>query len=183
MVVLFGESAQDLGVVAHRVIGGPGGVDEGSVVSFVRHILEDPAVGVVIANPGQLWWWPEGGRGLTPSGRFAVPMRSAVHRGREYEARLNAVPGHETVGRHVAAVFEEVLGSSMVRPDARLAVVAVSDVADEVQRFFDDEERWTVWGGRMESLSLLGSYYGAGGIRCEGFRTFLAEVCRSPAAG
>lgn len=133
-------------------------------------------VGVVVANPGQLWWWPEGGRGLTLSARFAVPMQSAVHRGRAYDARLNAVPGHETVERHVKSVFEEVLGR-MVRRDAKLAVVAVTDVADEVERYLDDEDNWKVWGPRMESLALLGNFYGTTEkIKCEGFETFLAEV-------
>lgn len=185
IIVLFGESAQDLGIVAHRVIGGPGGVTKGSILSVVRAIQEAvdvdvcDSVGIVVANPGQLWWWPEGGRGLTMSGRFAVPMQSAVHYGRPYDARLNAIPGHETVGRHVGSVFEEVLGR-VVRRDAKLAVVAVTDVADEVERYLDDEERWKVWGPRMESLSLLGNFYGiTEKIKCEGFKAFLAEVCSS----
>jgi hypothetical protein len=183
IVVLFGESAQDLGIVAHRVIGGPGGMTKGSMLSVVQATRETDTsgapVGIVIANPGQLWWWPEGRRGLTLGGRFAIPMSSAVHLPRAYDARLNAIPGHETVGRHVKSVFEEVLGQ-MVRPDAKLAVVAVTDVADEVERYLDNEDRWKVWGPRMESLSLLGNYYGTTEkIECEGFRTFLAEVSRS----
>ncbi|OIW31142.1 hypothetical protein CONLIGDRAFT_643152 [Coniochaeta ligniaria NRRL 30616] len=181
IIVIFGESAQDLGVIAHRVVGGPGGVAKGSIESVVRAIQDADTwnrTAIVIANPGQLWWWPEGGRGLTLSGRFAVPMQSAVHRGREYDARLNAIPGHETVGRHVRSVFEEVLGG-MVREDAKLAVVAVTDVADEVERFLDDDKNWEVWGPRMESLALLGGFYGATeGIKCEGFKTFLAERTR-----
>lgn len=179
VVVLFGESAQDLGIVAHRVIGGPGGVAKGSVLSVVQAIqAADPwgRVGVVIANPGQLWWWPEGKKGLTLSGRFGVAMQSAVHYGRAYDARLNAVPGHETVGRHVKSVFEEVLGR-VARRDARLAVVAVTDVADEVERYLDDDETWKVWGPRMESLSLLGNFYGTTeDIKCDAFKTFLTEV-------
>jgi hypothetical protein len=179
IVVLFGESCQDLGVLAHRVVGGPGGVNKGSMLSVVAAIRaadKSGSVGVVIANPGQLWWWPEGGRGLTPAGRFAVPMRSAVHRGRAYDARLNAIQGHETVGRHVASVFGEVLGGGVVREDAKLAVVAVTDVADEVEKFLDDEENWKRWGRKMESLALLGNFYGVGGVKCEGFAKFLKEV-------
>lgn len=168
-----------MGIIAHRVIGGPGGVNKGSMVSVVQAIQEADTLsraGIVIANPGQLWWWPEGKRGLTLSGRFAIPMQSAVHWGREYDARLNAIPGHETVGRHVKTVFEEVLGRT-ARSDAKLAVVAVTDVADEVERYLDDDENWKVWGERMESLALLGNYYGSTeGIKCEGFKTFLAEV-------
>ncbi len=63
-VLVFGETAQDLGVVAHRVVSGPGGVDRGSMTSVVAALLRQrssptdarpPAV--VLANPGQLLWW------------------------------------------------------------------------------------------------------------------------------
>lgn len=186
IVVIFGESAQDLGVIAHRVIGGPGGVTKGSILSVVQAIQAGDVggkIGIVIANPGQLWWWPEGKRGLTLSARFAVPMQSAVHYGRAYDARLNAIPGHETVGRHVKSVFEEVLGR-VARRDAKLAVVAVTDVADEVERYLDDEDTWKVWGPRMESLSLLGNFYGSTeDIKCDAFKKFLAEVSWTCIAG
>ncbi len=39
VVLVVGESLQDLGVLAYRVIGGPGGVDHGSMVSLVRQLL------------------------------------------------------------------------------------------------------------------------------------------------
>lgn len=71
VVVIFGETAQDLGVIAHRVISGSGGVNKGSMVSVVSALQQQRASaedsrppGVVIANPGQLIWW------LPPSQRY-----------------------------------------------------------------------------------------------------------------
>ncbi|KAB5562836.1 Arb2 domain-containing protein [Coniochaeta sp. 2T2.1] len=182
IVVIFPESAQDMGVIAHRIIGGPGGVAKGSMVSVIEAIQKGGAgdnVGIVLTNPGQLWWWPEGKRGLTPRDRFGISMQSAVHRGREYDARLNAIPGHETIGRHVKSVFEEVLGK-MTRPDGKLAVVAVTDVADEVERYLNNEDTWQKWEDRLECLALLSNFYGGTEpIKCEGFKTFLAERART----
>ena len=36
IVVIFGEPSQDLGVIAGRIANGPGGIDQGSMVSVVR---------------------------------------------------------------------------------------------------------------------------------------------------
>lgn len=181
VVVLFGEAVQDLGVLAHRVLGGQGGINMGSmcsVVTAIRTIFkDDDGTAIVIANPGQLWWWPEGKRGLTPPARHAIPMKSAVHWGREYDPSLNAIPGHETVGQHVKSIFEEVLGK-MAKEDAKLAIVAVTDVADEVEAYLDSNDHWRVWGPKMESLALLGSYYSLDMIKCGGFRDFLQKVSK-----
>ena len=43
VVLVFGESTQDLGVLAHRVIGGPGGINKGSMVSVAQGILSQHA--------------------------------------------------------------------------------------------------------------------------------------------
>jgi hypothetical protein len=181
VVVLFGEAAQDLGVLAHRVVGGQGGINMGSMCSVVaatrKTYRDEENTAIVIVNAGQLWWWPEGKRGLTPSARHSVPMKSAVHWGREYDATLNAIPGHETVGQHVKSIFEEVLGK-MARSDAKIAAIAVTDVADEVEAYLNDDDHWTVWGSRLESLALLGNSYSLDMIKCDGFRDFLQKVSK-----
>lgn len=179
IVVIFGEAVQDLGVIAHRVIGGPGGVNKGSMCSVVgairEHMKEEDDTAIVIANPGQLWWWPEGKRGLTPAMRHSIPMKSAVHWGREYDAALNAIPGNETTGQHVKSIFEEVLGK-VTKKDAKLDIIAITDLADEIEMFLDNDEHWKVWGSRMESMALLGNYYNLEKVKCDGFKTFLEKV-------
>jgi len=176
IVVIFGEPAQDLGILAHRVASGRGGLDAGSMTSVVRAATADSRagpVGVVLANTGQLWWWPEGSRPLTHAGRHAVPMASAVHWGRFDDRRKNAVPRNETVARHVRYVFEQFL-HQIAAPGARLDVIAVADAADEVEAYLDGA--WGEWGGRMNSLALLGGFFKGADLGCEGFKEFMREV-------
>lgn len=201
MVVIFGESEQELGVIAHRVIGGQGGVDKGSMVGIAEALLrnnnnnnssaqgqsqdqeDSSGPGLILANTGELWWWPEGGRGLTPRGSQGAPMRSAVHWGRFRDARVNAIPGNESAGAHVACVFGQVLGSAeLVARDAVVQVVGVGDGAAAVERFLD--RNWARWGrgGRVGCLAMFGSAVEDASVRDEGFRKFLREVSFDPAS-
>lgn len=202
VVVIFGETEQELGVIAHRVIGGPGGVDKGSMVGIARALLQqgegsthdqdqdkdkdnnprnqarDSDTGVVLANTGELWWWPEGGRGLTPRGGQGAPMRSAVHHGRFRDGEeTEVVPRNEDAAAHVACVFEQVLGSAeFVGPGAVVQVVGVGDGASAAQWFLD--RNWARWGGggRVGCLAMLGGALDGGSVWDVGFRVFLREV-------
>lgn len=184
VVLIFGESVQDFGVLAHRVLGGRGGIAKGSVLGLVRALktqrssAADPSPpGIVIANPGELWWWPEGGRGLTPTGRHRAPMSSAVHYGRYHDEQKNGIPRNRTVAEHVRCVFEEVVGT-MVNNGAKMDVIAVGDVADTVEEYLDEEAVWERVGGMMNSVVVLGGFYDSAKFRCEGFKRFMKEVCR-----
>lgn len=142
VVVLFGEATQALGVLAHRVIGGQGGVDKGSVVSLVKALLSrgshggrdraekengdggegsstttmgagaGTGVGVVLANTGERWWWPQGQRPLCHRDSMGVKMKSAVHKVGSFDPAVNLIPGSENVEAHVKSVFESVLGNA-----------------------------------------------------------------------
>ncbi len=182
VVLVVGETAQDLGVLAHRVIGGPGGIDKGSMVSVVRHLTQQRSTavdasppGVVLANTGQLFWWPEGCRALNHASRLSVPASSAVSFGLLPDPERNDVPGHRNADEHVASVFRDVLGSSL-REGARLSVVAVGDGSDAVKRFLNHEKNWAVWGPRLDCLALAGGMMGQDEIKVAGLREFLRKV-------
>ncbi|KAK4041973.1 Arb2 domain-containing protein [Parachaetomium inaequale] len=188
VVLLFGESSQALGVLAHRVIGGKGGgVTCGSVLGLIaalntqRSSAADPSPpAIVLANAGELWWWPEGGHGLTPVARHGVPMASAVHLGRYHDAKVNEIPGNRTVREHVRGVFEAVvLGGGMVREEAKVDVIALGDTADEVEGYLDDDRVWEKVGRRLGCLVTLGSCYSSKEFKCEGFKRFMAERARA----
>lgn len=142
--------------------------------------LAPPAV--VLANAGELWWWPEGGRGLTHVERHFIPMTSAVSLGRFHDPKVNEIPGHRSAAEHLRAVFDVVLGEGAqglgVRKDAKLDIIALGDTADEVQEYLDDEEVWKKVGGRLSSLTMLGSFYDQE-TKCDGFKKFLEEVSPS----
>ncbi|KAK4149289.1 hypothetical protein C8A00DRAFT_38107 [Chaetomidium leptoderma] len=186
VVLLIGESYQPLGVLAHRVIGGRGGITRGSVLSLVAALngqqssAADPSPpGIVLANAGELWWWPEGGKGLTPMDRHRVPMASAVHLGRYHDPKVNEVPGNRTVAEHVRAVFENVVLGGLVNSKATIDVIAVGDAVDEVERYLDDDAVWERLGGKLGCLVVLGGFYDSKKFRCERFRRFMKERARA----
>ncbi|RYP77712.1 hypothetical protein DL769_003332 [Monosporascus sp. CRB-8-3] len=187
VVLVFGESFQDLGVLAHRVVGGPGGVNKGSMVSVVTSLqrqrsspADAAAPGVVLANTGQLLWCPSAGRALTRHAFDAAPMKSAVHDGRLVDERRNRVPGNRGVAEHVRYVFESVVPAFVdPRREARIDVVAVGDAAEAVERYLDGEAAWARWGGRVSCFANVGGYYPAWELKCEGFKQFLREKARS----
>jgi hypothetical protein len=200
VVVIFGESEQELGVIAHRVVGGRGGVDKGSMVGIVKALQgqgevqgqrqghrnksssspdqdhgDDNSPGIILANTGELWWWPEGRRGLTARQSHAVPMRSCVHWGRFYDAAANAVPGNASVDQHVASVFEGVLDNpDLVGPGAEVQVVGVTDGAVAAEAYLD--RNWGRWAGRVGCLAMLGAGVDRASVRSEEFKVFLREV-------
>jgi hypothetical protein len=172
-------------VLAHRVIGGPGGITRGSVLGLLDALKTQPSSaadprppGVVLANAGELWWWPEGKRGLTPVERHSVPMASAVHLGRYHDPRVNEVPGHRTVKEHVRTVFESVvMGGGFLGKEAKVDVIALGDTAEDVEGYLNDDEVWEKVGGKLNCLVVMGGFYSSAGFKCEGFKQFMKEVC------
>lgn len=177
VVVLFGESAQDLGVLAHRAIGGQDGINEGSMISIIQRILaSDPDAGIVLANTGENWWWPEGQRGLCHRQSLAVRMKSAVHLGRAFDPATNGIPENDDVEAHVKCVFESVLDNpEFVGREARIDLLAVTDAANEVEKYLD--ENWERWESRIGCLAMLGGGEHPDDIKNAGFKAFLAAVC------
>lgn len=173
VLVLFGEREQDLGVLAHRVLGGKGGVDEGSVLSVVKALRED--VGVVLANTGESWWWPEGKRALSYRQSNGVRMKSAVMKGRFFDPLVNGIPGHADVGEHVQTVFESVLASEdFVGKKARIEVIGLGEGAMGVEKYLD--ENWERWKARIGCLAILGGGLEEGEIQNVGLKAFLKEA-------
>ncbi|KAL6866790.1 Arb2 domain-containing protein [Trichoderma novae-zelandiae] len=184
IVVIFGEPTRELGLVAGRVANGAGGINEGSMVSVVRALgsqrsSPDDASppGIVLANMGQTYWWPEGKRAITVSASAALPLPSLLHKGVREVPSLNRIPGNENPTEHVKHIFDEVLGS-MAGEKAVLDVVAVGEACEIVERFLDGREAWEVWGKRIGSLILLGPVFEAEGLTNGQFREFLAKRAR-----
>jgi hypothetical protein len=185
VVVIFGESCQALGIRAYRVCDGPGGVSKGSMAGFVKALQEQhssdsdhSAPGIVLANMGELWWWPEGQKGLTLAGRQRIPMTSAVHLERVYGRGQNTIPENGTPAEHVRYIFEKVL-PTMVSKGAKLDIIAIGDSAEEVEKYLNKDAIWAKLGDQLNILVVLGGFYSSSEFVCEGFKTFMKEV-RSP---
>lgn len=159
------------------MLGGKGGVNEGSVLSIVHALREqNDVVGVVLANTGESWWWPEGKRALSFRQSNGVRMKSAVHKGRYFDAQVNGIPAHADVAEHVRMVFESVLANEeFVGKEARLEVIGLSEGAMEAEKYLD--ENWKRWEDRIGCLAILGGGLEEREIKNEGFKAFLKEVC------
>lgn len=186
VVVMLGEASQDLGVLAGRVANGPGGIDSGSAVSVVRAIhaqassaTDAAPPGIVIANPGQLCWWPEGRRPLTATASAAVPLPSLVHVGHRHVPELNGIQHNETPAAHMAYVLDEVL-PRLASPDAAVTIIAIGASCEFITHYLDDAANWAAWCHRLSSLLLLGDVYPADGLTNDALRHFLAKVSGQP---
>lgn len=185
VVLIVGEDNQQFGVLAHRVLGGKGGITKGSILNLVQALKKQPSSstdptppGIIIANPGELWWWPEGKRGLTPVDRHYIPMTSAVHLGRAYDKARNGIPKNITTAEHVKCVFEEVV-DKLVGKDAKLDIIAVGNSAEEVEKYLNDDEVWKKFGTMMGAMVVLGGFYHSDEFKCEGFKQFMQERARA----
>ncbi|KAK3363300.1 Arb2 domain-containing protein [Lasiosphaeria hispida] len=185
VVIIFNNSSQEFGVISFRIIGSRGGVNKGSMIDLVKAIKEqkasasDPSPpGIVIANMGELWWWPEGHRALTPTGRHDIPMSSAVHWGRYHDDAKNGIPENRTPLEHASHIFEKVL-PTMMGKEAKLDVIAVGAAADDVETYLNDDKVWAKVGGKMNSMAVLGGFYDLACFKCEGFKTFMKERARA----
>ncbi|EJT70701.1 hypothetical protein GGTG_11724 [Gaeumannomyces tritici R3-111a-1] len=181
VVIVVGESIQDLGVLAYRMVSGPGGVGAGSLVNFAKALASPEGgaapPGLVLANTGQLWWWPQGRRALNEWSRDAVPMPSAVHYGHPTREE-NRVPGNHTPAQHVRYLFNEFLPTALGE-GAVVDVIGICDGADAVHKFLDQEDNWEKWGPRLGSFVSLGGFFDGTQGRVAGLKEFLRDRGRA----
>ncbi|KAF7547634.1 hypothetical protein G7046_g8943 [Stylonectria norvegica] len=184
IVLILGEPTQDLGMLAGRVANGPGGLNQGSMVSVVRALQEQASSptnfsppGVVLANMGQRYWWPEGNRALTITASADIPLPSIVHAGRKYVPSLNDIPGSETANKHLETIFQK-LGSDWAADHTMIDVVAIGESCDIIEKFLDNPGNWETWGSRLSSMVLIGSVYCTERLTNDALKLFLAKRAR-----
>ncbi|KAL1901790.1 hypothetical protein Cpir12675_000299 [Ceratocystis pirilliformis] len=184
-VILFlGESTQSLGVLSHRIIGGRGGINEGSLVSLVKSLAKQQSTpndsnppGIIIANLGGNWWWPEGKRALNPAMAQAIPLGSSAFNGQEYDGELNAVPQLETWKRHLRYLMNTAV-PSLIAHDTLIDVIAVGDAVDGFLEYLNDETAWALNKDRLNAGAFMGGVFSTDPINV-GLSNFLAQRCRT----
>ena len=178
IIVLIQEPHNELGILAHRVAGGAGGIDQGSMVCVVKYIQEtQPDAGIVIANPGELWWWAEGRRPLTLLSRESIPMKSAAHWGPidHLEWTNLKAPRNGNEREHVECVFSDVLDAEdMANPHATIHVIALGLGADSIQEFLD--AHWIRWQDRVKSYFSVGGMTSKDSIEHSGYLEWMRKV-------
>ena len=182
VIILFYEHNQDLGIFAHRIIGGRGGINAGSAVDFVKYIQSmatsgdnHEAPGIILANMGQLWWWRQGRKAVTQTSWYALPQKSAVDRPYRFDEVKNRIPGNKNTEEHVNYIFNHVV-EKLVNSGAKLSVVGVSEGATRVASFLENAENWKKWGNRMDALAGVATYYHASDIQNTEFAEWFRDV-------
>jgi len=182
VVVLFYEHTQDIGIFAHRIIGGKGGINAGSAVDFVKYVQAQTTApdnadspGVILANMGQLRWWRCGKRAVTQTSWYSLPQKSAVEKPYRFDMKKNVIPDNGTPQEHVAYVFNYVI-DGLVDPSAKLSIIGVSDGATQVSTFLEDAECFKKWGPRISAFAALATCYQADEIQNCDFRNWLLNV-------
>lgn len=137
IIVLFGETTQDLGIWAYRTIGGEG-INIGSAVNFVKAVRGDANwakttdenglrtdTALVLANTGQLIWHCAGSRAVTHVTWLANP-RPAGNWGQASMSYRNKIPHNSSGSKHVAYVFEEVIRPNL-DSSTRVDIIGISE--------------------------------------------------------
>lgn len=146
VIIVFNEAVQDLGIWAYRLVSkaAPGSITHGSAVEFVKALenyqasATDPSPpGVIIANLGQLLWWRKGKQAVSFVTWDALPRKTAVHGSVRIDDVKNRVPGNENWRNHVEYIFNEVV-KKMVKDDAKIDIIGLSDGGSEVLYFLND---------------------------------------------
>lgn len=184
VILVIGETYQDLGIIAHRILGGRGGVNKGSMVSVVETLKSQPsscsdpsAPGFILANTGQFIWHESLKRCHTISSTHEARMPSAVHAGPKWyvEVGKDRVEGNRDTREHIKTIFENVI-PAFLNKEAGIDIVAVGDGADALEKYLDWSETWKKLSDKINCLAILGGYYAIEDLQSTNFREFLREV-------
>ncbi len=150
IIIYFGESMQDLGVFAYRIIGQES-ISSGSILDFIHEIQHGKDGGdtsIVIANLGQLLWHRRGQRALTMASWNGLPRKTGVSSPIRIDPVKNHIPGNCDMTEHIKSVFDAV--GKLAKEEAKIDIIGIGDGAEESMKYLD--ENWDMWEKKVEAI-------------------------------
>ncbi|MCJ1288423.1 hypothetical protein MMC26_007780 [Xylographa opegraphella] len=177
VIVYVGESCQDLGIFAYRLIGA-NTIASGSAVEFVNYLKmasRDPPA-IIMANPGQLIWYRRGQRAMSQQTWHAIPRDTAVSEPMIIDRVNNIIPQNEDIQKHVTCLFEQVI-DKLPNEHAKIDIIGIGDGALEVVEYLQQD--WKKWEGRVDAIVVGASHIWNTDIKDENFRKFWSRRGRA----
>jgi len=150
VILFFGESVQDLGIFAYRIVGQES-ISSGSALDFIHAIQsgkDGDDTAIVIANPGQLIWYRRGQRAMSLKSWDALPRKTGVGNAMRIDSVKNHVPGNYDAKEHVESVLEAV--AKLAREDAKIEIIGINEGAEMAVQYLDRE--WARWEKRVQAI-------------------------------
>jgi hypothetical protein len=155
IAIINDDTHQDLGILAYRELQRDGGLNGGSIVSFLKDLVTRNEVdvdviekfakdgagveadgqvpGVIVLNTAQLLYSHKFNRALSARSWTALPRKSISHDVVMVHLVENHVEGHHTPQEHIKSVFDTVIKNpAFVAPDAEVYVIAIENGVDKL---------------------------------------------------
>ena len=137
VIVLFPDRQVDPLIFSYRTIGDEG-INKGSVINFVRAILNGPtalsdagAPGVIIANPSQLYWSRGSQKAVSWIEWLDLPRESGVHEPCRIDPVRNTIPGNKDSQEHIVYLFDHVL-PRVLNENAKIDIIGLEWTGKQV---------------------------------------------------
>ncbi|KAF3941313.1 hypothetical protein ABW19_dt0202266 [Dactylella cylindrospora] len=173
VLVIIGNTVDDLGVWSVREMEGPG-INHGSMVSTVK-TAKAAGYSVLILNCGQLIYSPELGRAATYQSWKCSTKKSPY-----IDEVINRVPGHENVERHVRTTLELVKGKLLGgngKAGKKIHMLTYGWGCWGLMRYLND--KFDEWKPSLEAIIAVESTHSPNDITNRGLENFLRTRTRA----
>ncbi|KAL1612106.1 hypothetical protein SLS60_000329 [Paraconiothyrium brasiliense] len=201
IVVINDDTHQDLAILAYRELQREGGLNGGSVVNFVKGLVnrtqtntssdrreklardgariekDDHIPGLIVLNTGQLLYSHKFNTALSMRSWLALPRKSITHDPVKIHEIENHIAGHRTPSEHIKTVFDKVIKDpQFVSPEAEVYVVAIENGVEKLIEILDQD--LYKYADRITALAFMQSNVGGHQIHNPDLKAFLHTRAR-----